>query len=229
MIIGGFQKFSLIDYPNKVCAIIFTQGCNFRCPYCHNPELVVPERYGSEIPVSEIYNFLETRRGRLDAVTITGGEPTLHSDLIEMIRKIKDMGFLVKLDTNGSHPEVLEKIVNGKLVDYLAMDVKAPVKNYTKVVGRYIDVGKIKKSINLIMNSGIKYEFRTTVAKPFVSKDDLREIAREIKGAENYCLQNFVPSKTVTPNLTKENSFSYDELEALAKELKKYVKNCYIR
>jgi len=229
MIIGGFQKFSLIDYPNKVCAIIFIQGCNFRCPYCHNPELVVPERYGSEIPVSEIYNFLETRRGRLDAVTITGGEPTLHSDLIEMIRKIKDMGFLVKLDTNGSHPEVLEKIISGKLVDYLAMDVKAPVKSYTKVVGRYIDVGKIKKSINLIMNSGIKYEFRTTVAKPFVSKDDLREIAREIKGAENYCLQNFVPSKTVTPNLTKENSFSYDELEALAKELKKYVKNCYIR
>ena len=229
MIIGGFQKFSLIDYPNKVCAIIFTQGCNFRCPYCHNPELVVPERYGSEIPVSEIYNFLETRRGRLDAVTITGGEPTLHSDLIEMIRKIKDMGFLVKLDTNGSHPEVLEKIISGKLVDYLAMDVKAPVKSYTKVVGRYIDVGKIKKSINLIMNSGIKYEFRTTVAKPFVSKDDLREIAREIRGAENYCLQNFVPSKTLVPNLTKENSFSYDELEALAKELKKYVKNCYVR
>jgi len=148
MIIGGFQKFSLIDYPGKICAIIFTRGCNFRCRYCHNPELVIPEKYAPEISLSEIYDFLENRRGKLDAVSITGGEPTLQPDLIKTMKKIKDMGFLIKLDSNGSHPEVLEEVVNKKLADYLAMDVKAPLKDYAKIVGRYIPPEKLKRSIN---------------------------------------------------------------------------------
>lgn len=229
MIIGGFQKFSLIDYPGKICAIIFTRGCNFRCRYCHNPELVIPEKYAPEIPLSEIYNFLENRRGKLDAVCITGGEPTLQPDLIKTMKKIKDMGFLVKLDTNGSYPEVLEEVINNRLADYLAMDVKAPLKDYAKIVNRYIPVEKLKKSIELIMNSGIKYEFRTTVVKPLVTENDLKEIAQEIRGAENYYLQNFIPTKPLDPSLTKKDSFSYEELEMLAKKLKKYVKNCYVR
>ncbi|OQX50761.1 MAG: anaerobic ribonucleoside-triphosphate reductase activating protein [Candidatus Cloacimonas sp. 4484_209] len=133
MKIGGFQKVSLIDYPGKICAIVFTRGCNFRCPYCHNPELVLPENYSPLIPEEEIFSFLEKRRGKLDAVEITGGEPTLQEDLTEFIRKIKEMGFLVKLDTNGSFPSVLEKVIYSGLVDYIAMDVKAPLEKYRQV------------------------------------------------------------------------------------------------
>jgi len=229
VIIGGFQKFSLIDYPGKISAIIFTRGCNFRCRYCHNPELVIPEKYAPKIPLFKIYDFLRRRQGKLDAVTITGGEPTLHPDLIKVMEKIKDMGFLIKLDTNGTHPEVLEKIITKKLADYLAMDIKAPLKNYAKIVGRYVATKKLKKSINLIMNSGVKYEFRTTVVKSLINQNDLEKIAQEIRGAENYYLQNFIPTKPLDPSLTKKHSFSYNELGILTKKLRKYIKNCYIR
>ncbi|HEC86320.1 MAG TPA: anaerobic ribonucleoside-triphosphate reductase activating protein, partial [Thermoplasmatales archaeon] len=139
MIIGGFQRFSLIDYPGKICAIIFTQGCNFRCPYCHNPELVNPKLFQEPIDENDIFRFLEMRKGKLDAVEITGGEPTLQPDLIEFMRKIKAMGFLIKLDTNGTNPEVVEKIIKNKLVDYIAMDVKAPLEKYEKVVRAKVD------------------------------------------------------------------------------------------
>lgn len=229
MIIGGLQKFSLIDYPGKTSAIIFTIGCNFRCRYCHNPELVIPERYTAEISLSEVYDFLNNRRGKLDAVCITGGEPTQHADLSEMIENIKAMGFLVKLDSNGSRPEVLENFIKRKLVDYVAMDIKAPLKKYSKVIGWQIPVEKLKKSISLLMSSSVGYEFRTTIVKSILSKDDLRKIAQEIKGAENYFLQKFIPTKLIEPALTKESSYSDDELSELAEELKKYVKNCYVR
>jgi len=139
MIIAGLQKFSLIDYPGKICAIIFTRGCNFRCQYCHNPELVIPEKYAPSIPISQIYEFLESRRGKLDAISITGGEPTQHIDLIEMLEKIKNMGFLTKLDTNGSRPETLEKIISRKLVDYFAMDIKTSIKDYSRIAGHSVD------------------------------------------------------------------------------------------
>ncbi len=229
MIIGGLQKFSLIDYPGKTSAIIFTIGCNFRCRYCHNPELVIPERYTAEISLSEVYDFLNNRRGKLDAVCITGGEPTQHADLSEMIENIKAMGFLVKLDSNGSRPEVLENFIKRKLVDYVAMDIKAPLKKYSKVIGWQIPVEKLKKSISLLMSSSVGYEFRTTIVKSILSKDDLRKIAQEIKGAENYFLQKFIPTKLIEPALKKESSYSDNELSELAEELKKYVKNCYVR
>jgi pyruvate formate lyase activating enzyme len=229
MIIGGLQKFSLIDYPGKICAIIFTRGCNFRCRYCHNPELVIPERYAPEIPLSQIYNFLERRRGKLDAVSITGGEPTQHLDLIELIKNVKKMGYLVKLDSNGSRPEILEKIISKKMVGYIAMDIKAPLEDYLKIIGWQMPVEKIKKSIDLIMNSGIDYEFRTTIVRSLTSKDDLREIARTINGAENYFLQKFTPAKLNDPNLMKDFSYSNGELRELAQELKMFVKSCNVR
>jgi pyruvate formate lyase activating enzyme len=230
MIIGGIQKFSLIDYPGKICAIIFTRGCNFRCRYCHNPELVIPEKYAPEIPLSQIYDFLESRRDKLDAISITGGEPTQHSDLIEVIKKIKNMGFLVKLDSNGSHPEMLEKIINQKLVDYLAMDIKAPLEDYHKIMGWPVEIEKLKKSIELIINSGINYEFRTTIVKNLTNKDDLRKIAKTIQGAKKYFLQKFIPTKINDPRLLKdESSYSNKELQELALELMVYVKYCDVR
>ena len=229
MIIGGLQKFSLIDYPGKTCAIIFTRGCNFRCRYCHNPELVIPEKYAPEIPLSQIYDFLENRRGKLDAVSITGGEPTQHSDLIELMKKIKNMGFLVKLDSNGSRPEVLKKIISKKLVDYLAMDIKAPLEDYHKIMGWRVPVEKLKRSIDLIINSDIDYEFRTTIVKSLTSKNDLREIAKIIKGAKKYFLQKFITTKLNDPSLMEETSYSEEELKKLALELAAYVKHCDIR
>ncbi len=229
MVIGGFQKFSLIDYPGKTSAIIFTCGCNFRCRYCHNPELVIPEQYAPEIPLASIFDFLETRKGKLDAVSITGGEPTQHADLIEMIKKIKDMGFLVKLDSNGSRPEVLKNIIDQKLVDYLAMDVKAPLKDYVKIMCWQVPAEKLQQSITLVMNSGIDYEFRTTIVKSFTSKDDLREIAKTIKGAKKYFLQKFIPSKLVDSRCNEEVSYNDEELGALTQELMDYVVFCGVR
>ncbi len=229
MIIGGLQKFSLIDYPGKTSAIIFTIGCNFRCSYCHNPELVIPEKYASKIPLAEIYSFLKIRQNKLDAVSITGGEPTLHPDLPKVIREIKEMGFLVKLDSNGSKPEMLKKLIDKKLIDYLAMDVKAPLENYSKFVGCSVLINKLKTSINLIMKSSIEYEFRTTIVKSLTSKDDLRKIAQTIKGAENYYLQRFIPTKVCDPSLMGEVSYSDEELRELSQELKIFVKNCNVR
>ncbi len=229
MIIGGLRKFSLIDYPGKTSAVIFTVGCDFRCRYCHNPELVIPEKYTSEIPLSEIYDFLESRRGKLDGVCVTGGEPTLHKDLPEMLEKIKSMGFLVKLDSNGGNPEALKNFIDKGLVDYIAMDIKAPLEDYPKITGRPASVEKLKESIDLIMKSGIEYEFRTTVAKSLTSADDLTKIARVINGAENYYLQKFIPAEMNDPSLSDNPPYSDGELAAIAKQLEKYVKNCRIR
>lgn len=231
MRIGGLVKFSLGDYPGKTSAVIFTLGCNFRCSYCHNPELVLPEKYAKEISSDEIFEFLETRKGKLDAVTITGGEPTMHPDLGEFIKKLKAMGFLVKLDTNGSLPEQLEKIIKEGNIDYIAMDIKAPIDNdsYQKVSKVPFDTSKIEKSIDLIMNSGIPYEFRTTIVKSLTSFEDLRKIAEQIKGADKYFLQKFVATKLNDESLMSETSYSDEELQKLALELTTLVKYCGVR
>ena len=229
MLIGGLQKFSLIDYPGKICAIVFTQGCNFRCPYCYNIDLVLPEHFKTPIPEEEIFSFLERRKGKLDAVEITGGEPTLQPDLLEFMGKIKRMGFLVKLDSNGTNPEVVEKAIRNKLVDYLAMDVKAPLDKYSSVVRVAVDADDIKRNIGLIMRSGIDYEFRTTVVKSLLAKSDIIKIGKSIKGAKAYYLQRFVPSKTLDPKFSKETTYSDEEFEDIRRSLAKYVKKCFLR
>ncbi|MBR2386976.1 anaerobic ribonucleoside-triphosphate reductase activating protein, partial [bacterium] len=169
MLIGGVEKTSLIDYPEKLTAVVFTIGCNFRCGYCHNPELIKLKEDSKILDEEDFFAYLEKRKGLLDAVTITGGEPTLQNDLADFIKRVKDMGFLVKLDTNGCSPEILEKLINEKLLDYIAMDIKNSIDNYNKVVRNFTDKEKILKSINLIMNSGVDYEFRTTTLKSLVS------------------------------------------------------------
>jgi pyruvate formate lyase activating enzyme len=229
MIIGGLVKFSLNDYPGKTSAVIFTRGCNFRCSYCHNPELVLPEKYAPEISLEEVYKFLESRQGKLDAVCITGGEPTQHLDLSEMLKKIKSMGFLVKLDTNGSRPEALEAIIKAGDTDYIAMDIKAPFEKYKNVSRVPLDILKIKKSVDLILKSGLPHEFRTTVVKTLTSFDDLKKIAESIKGADNYFIQKFVPTKLNDPTLMNEVSYSDEELKTLASEFSSFVKHCGVR
>jgi len=229
MIIGGFQKFSLIDYPDKICAIVFTQGCNLRCPYCHNPELINLKSSQYIISKEEVFSFLEKRKGKLDALEVTGGEPTLQRDLLEFLKKIKDMGYLIKLDSNGSHPEAVEKAIKLKIADYLAMDVKAPLKKYREVTHSKVDISKIKNSIELIMNSGLDYELRTTIAKSQLCKEDIIEIGKLIKGAKLYVLQKFIPSKTLNPEFLNETTYSDKEFKYLKSALEGYVVNCLVR
>jgi pyruvate formate lyase activating enzyme len=229
MRIGGFQKVSLIDYPGKICAIIFTQGCNFRCPYCHNPELINLSDSQSPINEEEILLFLRMRKGKLDAVVITGGEPTLQQDLIEFLRKIREMGYLIKLDTNGSHPELIEKLIKLRIVDYLTMDVKAPLEKYREITNSKVNPDIIRKSIESIMKSGLDYEFRTTLVKSQLSKEDIIEIGKLIKDSQLYVLQKFVPSKTLNPKFLNETTYSNEEFEHLKDILKNYVTKCLIR
>jgi pyruvate formate lyase activating enzyme len=179
--IGGLLRCSLIDYPGMIAAVIFTRGCNFRCPYCHNPGLVrtddpdraCPERDRRAPDAESVLAFLERRRNRLDGVVLSGGEPTLQEDLIEFARAVKELGFAVKLDTNGSRPDVLENLLKKRLVDCVAMDVKAPPEKYELCAGTRVDIGAVRRSISLIAASGVEYCFRTTVARPFLRLTDL--------------------------------------------------------
>lgn len=229
MKIGGLQKFSMIDYPDKIACIVFTQGCNFRCPYCHNPELVKPEMFRESLNEEEFFDFLKERTGKLDAVSITGGEPTLQYDLIEFIKKIRDLGFLIKLDTNGTNPEMLKEIIDQKLVNYLAMDIKAPFSKYEEITRMPVNIEKIKQSVEMIKNSGIDYEFRTTLVKKLLSPEDVEQIGRDIAGAKQYFLQKFVSTKTVDENILSEETYSEKELENLKERLKPFVAKCLSR
>lgn len=215
MRIGGIQKCSLIDFPGKVSAVLFTQGCPWRCHYCHNARLVFPERFDPPILEKEVFSFLRRRREQLDGVVVSGGEPTLQPDLPEFIREIKEMGFAVKLDTNGFRPDVVEKVIRLELVDYIAMDVKAPLDSYETVVGARVDTGKIKRSISIIINSGIDHEFRTTAVPGLHTIEDLRAIGELVTGAKRYILQEFIPKNTLKPELSLTAPFPRQVLENL--------------
>ena len=229
MYIGGFQKFSLIDYTDHICAIVFTVGCGFDCPYCHNPELRGLDKGAKLIPEKEVLDFLKERVGKLEAVTITGGEPTLQPDLLDFIAKIKAMGYLVKLDSNGSNPHILKEVIDKKLADYIAMDVKAPLEKYQEVVRKKFDVEKIKESIGIIMRSDIDYEFRTTIVKSQLSKDDIFKIVDLIKGAKAYYLQKFIPNKTNDPAFMQAETYTDKEFEELKQKISPLVEYCGVR
>ena len=217
MLIGGFQKTSLIDYPKKIAAIVFTHGCNFRCHYCHNPELVTgAEKIADE---NAILDFLDTRKGKLDGIVVTGGEPCLQKDLPDFLEKLKDKGFDVKLDTNGSRFDMLENVVLKGLVDYIAMDIKAPLTKYKKIIDADIDIAEIENSIDLIMSCGIDYEFRTTVTEALLTVEDFEEIGAAVEGAKKYFLQNFVYSKILDEGFKDAKPFTHAELDRVAKIL----------
>ena len=220
MIIGALQKTSLIDYPGEVCAVVFTVGCNFRCPYCHNPELVT----GSIKSMDRncLFDFLKRRVGKLSAVSITGGEPTLHSDLADFIKEIRLLGYeKIKLDTNGTNPKILEELIQERLVTYIAMDIKAPLDRYGVVTGYEHDTGCIAKSIDIIKNSHMDYEFRTTVIDGFVGKEDVLSIADLIKGAKAYYIQRFIPSKTLNESFLSKRSISDEKLDEIRQKIGK--------
>ncbi|HQF84232.1 MAG TPA: anaerobic ribonucleoside-triphosphate reductase activating protein [Smithellaceae bacterium] len=219
MKIGGLQKLSLIDYPEKISAVIFTQGCNFRCPYCHNPQLVDVKLYQPCLEEKDIFRFLENRRGRLDAVVITGGEPALQDDLIPFIMDIRRLGFAVKLDTNGSRPRVLERLLRDGLVDFIAMDVKAPLEKYPDVVRAPLDKDDLRESIRLVIGAKISHEFRTTAAASLLRPEDILTIAREIDGAKRYALQRFQPGETLETMFTEEKTFSDEEFVQIKNQL----------
>ncbi len=228
MKIGGFQKFSLLDYPGKLSAIIFTHGCNFRCPYCHNPELLKGTD-ADDLTSESILEFLKTRLDKLDAVTISGGEPTIHPDLPDFISAIKELGFLIKLDTNGTNPQMLTSLMEQKLIDYIAMDVKAPLDKYQTVTIRPVDTDKISQSVQLIQGGDVNYEFRTTLVTGLLNEADVAAIQKDFHLEANYFIQNFVNSKTVDTSYANAIPFSDERICRIKNTLIKTCTNFIVR
>ncbi len=228
MNIVSMIKLSLVDYPDKLSCVLFTQGCNFVCPFCHNKDLVLP---GPKLPVlshEEIFDFLKARIGKLDAVVITGGEPTLDKDLIPFIKEVKELGYLVKLDSNGTNPSVLKYLIENHLVDYIAMDIKNSEEKYALTAGlSQIDMIPIKESISLLINSDIDYEFRMTTIDEFHSIEDMDKIGELIKGAKCFYFQKYVDS----PNCVVGGYHEVDEkkIREFALILSKYVEEVNLR
>lgn len=228
MKIYGLQKLTLLDYPKKTACTIFTGGCNFRCPFCHNALLVTDIDNSNTYTEEEILDFLAKRKGLLDGVCITGGEPLMQNDIAEFIKKIKELGYKVKLDTNGTFPEKLAELLKNRLVDYVAMDIKNSKEKYAETAGiKNINLSDIEKSINLLKSSDVDYEFRTTVVKEFHTEADIEKIAEWIKGAKSYFLQNFEDSgNLIGENLTPVGKQILDKMKTQAKA---FVQNTQIR
>jgi pyruvate formate lyase activating enzyme len=236
MIIYSLQKISLIDYPKKIACTIFLHGCNFRCGFCHNPELVLNKNPKQGYSQEEILNFLKKRKKYLDAVCITGGEPLINNDLKEFILKIKNQGYLIKLDTNGTNSKLLKELVDNKLINYIAMDIKSDKENYEKICQIKVDLNKIEESIKTILNSNIDYEFRTTVIKTKHNKKILENIAFWIESLANkkpkkFCIQNFVArkGKLLDKEYEKIDPFTEQELKEMKKQIEKYFDVVEIR
>ncbi|WP_299979162.1 anaerobic ribonucleoside-triphosphate reductase activating protein [Desulfobacula sp.] len=234
MNIGGFQKNSLIDFPETIACIVFTQGCNFICPYCHNPDLIAsPKKEAGDLyDENKIFEFLEKRKGFLEGLVITGGEPTLQKDLIAFCRKVKDMGYKLKLDSNGTCPHVLAKLFEDRLVDFISMDIKTSLENYHLVVPGKFETQKILESIRLLMEKAPAYEFRTTCTRPFVSKEIMKDVGEMIMGASKYILQKCSRNvKVLDPKFLKadNNFFSDKEMLELKETIDKYVITSVIR
>ncbi|MDH7508982.1 MAG: anaerobic ribonucleoside-triphosphate reductase activating protein [Methanomassiliicoccales archaeon] len=230
MKIVGFSKTSLIDWDGCVASTVYLPGCNFRCPACHNRDLVIDPDSLEEIPTQEIESYLRANGDFIDGVVITGGEPTIHRDLREVITWLRSLGMRIKLDTNGSRPEVIEELLEDELLDFIAMDIKAPLNDkYEDVCGTTVPLEKIKRSISLIMESGIDYEFRTTVVPIFLNENDIESIAAFIGGAKKYALQQFRPKNTIDERLTALNPYPAEKIRKMAEVAKSYVKRVVIR
>ena len=227
---AGMINQSLLDYPGEIATVLFTRGCNFACPFCHNGHLLLnfSKDQRDEIELEKIMAFLEDRKGFIDAVVISGGEPTLYPELPETIRQIKGRGFLLKLDTNGTNSDMLSYLLQEKLLDYVAMDIKAPLefKKYQAASGRLTnaDFFNVRASVNLLMQADIKVEFRTTVVQELHSYEDIEAIARHITGAQLYSLQQFNPSNTLEPSFGSCLPYDKEQMEKLASLCAPYVK-----
>ncbi len=239
MIIAGLQKSTLIDYPQKIACVVFLAGCNFRCPWCYSAELVLPLKIAKQprIQEEEFFNFLKQRQGQLDGVVICGGEPTINKDLPRFIEKIKHLGFLVKLDTNGSNPTMLKELVEARLVDYVAMDIKTSQNSKLKGQNSYesimiegITLSHIEESVNFLKEGRVDFEFRTTCVPGIHTKQEFIDMAKWIGGPNiKYYLQNFVAQKTIDAEFEKVAPFEKEFLEEVVKEISPYFKDCQLR
>jgi pyruvate formate lyase activating enzyme len=232
MILGGLQKSSLIDYPGKVSCVCFVSGCNFRCPYCHNPDLVKGNISNlSPVDDQSFYAFLMKRKGLLDGVVISGGEPTLRKDLPEICATIKALGYPVKLDTNGSQPVVIKNLIQERLVDYIAMDIKTDPLLYPSTIAKDCNPDQILSSIRIIMSSAPCYEFRTTCVRPLVDEDVMEKISQLIHGAWLYVLQSFHSAKVLDPEFFEgiEPGYTQEEMALLRSIAEPRVMSCMIR
>lgn len=228
--IKGLQRTTLVDYPGKIACTIFIAGCNFRCGYCYNSDLVLKGGGLPDITEEEIMDFLSQRDLFLEGVCITGGEPTLYRNLIWLIKRIKELGYSVKLDTNGTNPKILKELLDGNLLDYVAMDVKASLGSYKKVIYTDYALANIRKSIQLLKSSGIDYEFRTTIVPDVISEDEIKGICEEIKGAKNYFIQQFRPDeKAMDPKYSKTEPLPLKTLQGFREIASSYVRNAGIR
>jgi len=228
MVISGFQKLTLVDYPEHIACLIFTQGCNFRCPFCHNRDLVNSMDSKNQISEKEILDYLEKRRGLIDGVCISGGEPLLQKDIAIFMKLVKEKGYKIKLDTNGSKPQILKKLIEDKLIDYVAMDIKNSFSNYGQTSGVInIDLEKVKESIAILKNSNIDYEFRTTVVKELHSFEDLKFICEYLGNNVKYYLQNYRDCETVL--VSGYHGFEKEELLEFKNKLNKDYPNVMVR
>ncbi len=221
MFLSGVQPFTLLDYPEHTACIAFTPGCNMRCSFCHNPEFVLPEMIvkikDTFITEDAFLRFLDSRVGLLDGVVISGGEPTVQGDLLSFLKKIKEKGFLIKLDTNGNRPDIITTALEQSLLDYIAMDVKTSLEQYMTLTGKRTNPENIKKSIEIIKSSTINYEFRTTLIKDIHIESVLKEMSVLVSGAQNYVLQSFRPSHTLDPAFAHCQPFNLQEMKDIAR------------
>ena len=233
MIFKGWQKTSLIEYPGRVCTVLFSGGCNFRCPYCYNRELVLRYRKLPDIESEEVINFLKVNLNLYQAVMVTGGEPTLNRDLPEFLRKVKELELFCGLESNGSDPDLLKNLLDQELIDFAAMDIKAPlaIEKYSQASGVRSSrlLARVERSIGLIMSSPLEYEFRTTVAPGIISGDDLLAIGRSIKGAKRYVLQQYVPGEVLNKQLNEIMRLPAAELLQVRDKLAGLVEVCEVR
>jgi len=228
MKIGGLQKTSLLDFPEEVSSIIWTVGCNFSCPFCYNKDLVNGKI--QEISEDEVLAYLEKRKKLIDGLVISGGEPFLQKDLKDFCKKVKKLGYKIKIDTNGTYPDKLKELIDEKLVDYISMDIKAPTKKYDSLAGKKIDLKKVKKSIKIIQESNVDYEFKTTFVPELLTKEDIVEIGKELKGSKKYFLQQFkndIP--LISDEIMNKNPYSKEFLEETLNEIKPYFSYCKVR
>ncbi len=229
MLVSGLQKLTLLDYPGQVACTVFTGGCNFRCPYCHNASLVLPERLGAQDGTDAALAFLEKRRGVLDGVAVTGGEPLLHDDLPDFLRAVRAMGYKIKLDTNGSFPERLRAVVEEGLADRVAMDIKNAPDLYARTAGlRLLDIAAVERSKNYLLEGHVAYEFRTTAVRGLHTAESLREAAAWISGAAEYYLQQFRDSGDLLA-ASGLGAFTDEEMRALADAVRPIVPSVRLR
>jgi pyruvate formate lyase activating enzyme len=229
MHVKGWVKTSLIDYPGRIATVLFTGGCNFRCPYCQNSELVLHPNSLPDVDPVEIFQLLTRRRGLIDGVVITGGEPTLQDDLEDFLRKVKELGLAVKLDTNGYRPQVLRGLLERGLLDCVALDIKAPLAKYPSAAGVPVDVRRIEESVRLILASGIDHELRTTVVPGIVAPEDVEEMAKLIAGAKKYILQQFRPQATLEGRFRAIAPYPVQTLLEMAQAAERWVGKVEVR